>query len=98
MAVDRPWEVFLDALREQLARHDVEPGAGGALRKVPEADVPRMSTAMANAVLEHLTSVEGLGQEDALEVTQLFFAELAQPSSKALEARLRRAWEDWAEG
>lgn len=97
MAVKQPWEIFVEALREQLARHDVEIGSGRVLRKVPEIDVPRMSTAMANAVLDHLTSVEGLSQEEALEVTKLFFAELSRPSSESLGNRLRRVWEDWAE-
>lgn len=97
MAVKEPWEVFVDALREQLARHDVDARPAGALRKVPEADVPRMSTAMANAVLDHLTSVEGLGQEQALEVTKLFFAELGKPSSEPLGKRLKLVWENWTD-
>lgn len=96
MAVKKkPWEVFVDALREQLARHDVDLAPSGSLRKVPEDDIPRMSTAMANAVLEHLTSVEGLGQEQALEVTKLFFQELSRPSSKPLRGRLKQVWEAW---
>jgi len=97
MAVKQPWEVFVDALGEQLARHDVDIGPGGVLRKVPEVDVPRMSNAMANAVLDHLVSVEGLGPEEGLEVTKLFFAELGRPSSEPLGNRLRRVWEDWTE-
>lgn len=92
-----PWEVFVDALREQLSRHDVDVGPEGALRKVPEADVPRMSDAMANAVLDHLVSVRGLGEEQALEVTKLFFAELGKSSSEPLRRRLKRVWEGWAD-
>lgn len=95
MAVKEPWEVFVDALREQLARHDADVGTAGGFTKVPEADIPRMSTAMANVVLHHLTSVEGLGQGQALEVTKLFFAELSKPSSEPLRRRLKGVWDGW---
>lgn len=90
-----PWQVFHDELLRQLARHDVDLGSGGGLRRVPETAVPGMSSAVASAVLEHLTAVRGLDQEEALEVTKLFFNELSRPSPEPLPERLERVWRDW---
>lgn len=93
-----PWQVFHDELRRQLGRYDVDvSGPDAGLRRVPEAAVPGMSNAIANTVLEHLTALRGLDQENALEVTQLFFTELSKQSSEPLAERLERVWRQWAE-
>lgn len=94
MSPKEPWQVFHDELRRQIGRHRDDDGSDGAMR-VPEVDVPRMSTEVANVVLEHLTDVEGLGPEQALEVTKLFFAEIGRVSEEPVGQRLKAVWESW---
>lgn len=65
------------------------------MKKVPDAAVPEMSDAVASAVLEHLTGVEGLARDQALEVTKLFFAELGRETTEPSRGRLERVWTDW---
>lgn len=98
-AAREPWQVFHDELRRQIADlDDVDLGPGGPTKRVSEADIPGMSTAVANRVMAHLAEERGLGPDQALEVTKLFFAELARPSSEPLAERLKRVWEGWRDG
>lgn len=97
MSVKEPWEVFEDELRRQIGRHR-DAGADTPITRIPEAAVPGMSNAVANVVMEHLTDVEGLGAEQALEVTKRFFAELGRESSEPIGRRLERVWKKWREG